>query len=153
MEQSQKYYTEWKKFWYKRVHAAWFHLCQTPEKINQIYNDRISGCQELGWGLVWRGIRKHSGDSVRAWTLHCESSFRDRHGFQWASWTATNTSSSIRFISQKTYWQNSLCCGLNQLLLLWTPLRGRATLCIPQQQGQRRTSICGMYVLAPKESQ
>ena len=34
-----------------------------------------------------------------------------------------NTSSSIRLISQKTRWQNDLCCGLNQLLQPWTPLK------------------------------
>ena len=58
MEQSQKYYTEWKRSQYKRVNTARFHLYKTPEKINQVYNDRISGClgQGLEWGLVWGGI-------------------------------------------------------------------------------------------------
>ena len=48
MEVSQKYCTEWKRSQYKRVNTAWFHLYKTPEKINQVYNDRISGYLGLG---------------------------------------------------------------------------------------------------------
>lgn len=60
MEQSQKYYTEWKRSQYKRVNTAWFHLYKTPEKINQVYNDRISGCLGLGSGTgIGIGVKRH----------------------------------------------------------------------------------------------
>lgn len=56
MDESHRHNVEQKKATYKRVHAAWFHLCEGQEEAKQIYGergqDRIYFCRGL---LIERG--------------------------------------------------------------------------------------------------
>lgn len=49
-----------KKIPIQRVNAAWFIYIGAQKRINQVYNDRISGCLGLGSGTgIGIGVKRH----------------------------------------------------------------------------------------------